>query len=83
MNNLNSNIGFGGDMSAWVHGHGLLLLVVALWSIFWKGLALWRSARRGQPWWFFFMLIINSLGILEIIYLFAVAKVKPSELFRK
>jgi hypothetical protein len=54
-----------------------------LWSFFWKGLALWHSARRGQPWWFVILLVVNTVGILEIIYLFAVAKLEWSELFRK
>lgn len=58
-----------------------LLALIILWSLFWKGLALWHSAKRKQPWWFVIILILNTLGILEIIYLFGVAKVKPSKLF--
>jgi hypothetical protein len=34
-----------------------------------KGFALWKSAQRGQKWWFFFLLIVNSLGILPAVYL--------------
>ncbi len=62
---------------------GGLVLVAVLWSLVWKGLALWHSARRGQPWWFVAMLLINTLGILEIIYLFGFAKLKFDELFTK
>jgi len=58
-----------------------LLVSVVLWSLFWKGVALWHSARRGQPWWFVIVLIVNTVGILEIIYLFAVAKLRFRELF--
>lgn len=57
-------------------------LVVMLWSLFWKGLALWHAAKRRQPWWFVGLLVINTMGILEIIYLFAVAKLKKDELFK-
>ncbi|MDE1924738.1 MAG: hypothetical protein KGH79_00975 [Patescibacteria group bacterium] len=57
------------------------ILLVVLWSIFWKGLALWHSARRGQYWWFVIMLVVNTLGILEIIYLFFVAKLAWKDLF--
>jgi len=67
----------------WIHVFGPALFVLALWSIFWKGLALWHSGRRGQPWWFLIMLVVNTVGILEIVYLFAVAKLKWSELFSK
>ena len=60
---------------------GPLLLLVLVWSIFWKGLALWHSAQRGQPWWFVVMLVVNTLGILEIIYLFGVLKLHFEGLF--
>lgn len=57
------------------------MLLLAVWSIFWKGLALWHSARRNQGWWFVIMLVVNTVGILEIIYLFGVAKLKFDQLF--
>jgi hypothetical protein len=56
---------------------------VYFWTIFWKGLALWHSARRGEPLWFVILLIVNTFGILEIVYLFVVAKLKLNELFSK
>ncbi len=59
------------------------LPILLIWSIFWKGLALWHSGRRGQPWWFVILLVVNTVGIVEIIYLFAIAKLKWSELFSK
>lgn len=60
-----------------------LILVFILWSVVWKGLALWHSARRGQYWWFLALLVINTAGILEIIYLFFVAKLHVKDLFSK
>jgi hypothetical protein len=66
---------------AWLPMAGVALIVLVAWGIFWKGLALWHSAQRGQPWWFVILLIVNTAGILEIIYLFLVAKVKLNELF--
>ena len=72
---------------AWLgsHIHTLapILPFLVVWEVFWKGLALWHSGRRGQPWWFVILLVVNTVGILEIIYLFAVAKLKWSELFSK
>ena len=50
--------------------------VMFLWSLLWKGLALWNSAKNEQRNWFLVMLIINTVGILEIIYLFGFAKKK-------
>jgi hypothetical protein len=54
-----------------------------LWEGFWKGLALWHSGRRGQAAWFVILIVVNTIGILPIIYLFAVAHLKGSELFSK
>jgi len=46
-----------------------VLLILVLWSIFWKGWALWKAARGGQKYWYIALLLVNSLGILEIIFL--------------
>jgi len=46
-----------------------LIIILAAWSIFWKGLSLWRSSQNKQKYWFIILLIVNTLGILEIIYL--------------
>ncbi len=47
--------------------------LLTAWSLFWKGIALWRSASLRQRNWFLVLLILNTLGILEIIYLFRFA----------
>lgn len=57
------------------------ILAFILWAVVWKGLALWHAARRKEPVWFIVFLLVNTLGILEIIYLFFVAKLKWRELF--
>ncbi|MDP2638368.1 MAG: DUF5652 family protein [Candidatus Levybacteria bacterium] len=48
--------------------------VLLVWSIAWKGLALWNAAKNNQRNWFIAILIINTVGILEIVYLFRFAK---------
>lgn len=45
------------------------VLLALLWSIPWKGVALWKSARNRQIAWFIAVLLINTLGILEIVYI--------------
>jgi hypothetical protein len=47
----------------------LLLLVIAIWELIWKGLGLWKSAQKKQLSWFIVILIFNTVGILPIIYL--------------
>lgn len=49
------------------------ILPLAVWSIFWGGLALWYAARREEKWWFLVFLFVHTAGILEIIYLLFVA----------
>lgn len=60
-----------------------IILVAVLWSFFWKGLGLWHAARKGDSAWFVVMLLINTLGILEIIYLFGILQIKAEKLFKK
>ncbi|HVV15030.1 MAG TPA: DUF5652 family protein [Candidatus Paceibacterota bacterium] len=75
------------NMPFWVPAVLLVLapfaLLFVVWSIIGKGLALWHSARRGEYWWFIILLVINTLGILELIYLFFVAKLHWRDLFSK
>jgi hypothetical protein len=55
-------------------------LVFVLWSIFWKGWALWIAARNGSKTWFIALLVINTVGILEILYIFIFSKRKKKEI---
>jgi len=61
----------------------LILIPLLIWSLFWKGLALWHAARRGSSVWFIVLMVINTAGILEIIYLVIAGKLKTDELFKK
>lgn len=58
-----------------VGSFSLFILLIIVWSLFWKGFALWYAAKRGDKWWFIAFLIINTAGILEIVYLFFIAKI--------
>jgi len=51
-----------------------LQYIILIWSIAWKGIALWNAAKHSQRNWFIAILVINIVGILEIIYLFRFAK---------
>jgi hypothetical protein len=52
---------------------GPVMFIVVAWSLVWKGVALWKAARRDQLAWFIVLLVVNTVGILEIIYIFAIA----------
>lgn len=51
-------------------------VLLALWALVWKGFALWRAARNHQFYWFITLLGVNSIGLLEILFLFVFAKDK-------
>ncbi|HVY68063.1 MAG TPA: DUF5652 family protein [Patescibacteria group bacterium] len=55
-------------------GSAPYFILLLVWSLIWKGLALWRAARLQSKPWFIVMLILNTAGILEILYLYLFSK---------
>ncbi len=51
------------------NGYAYLLAAIIIFDLILKGFALWKAARNDQKVWFIFLLFINSVGILPIIYL--------------
>lgn len=65
------------DQSAalgFINDNPLLFIALLIWSLAWKGVALWKSARLSHKWWFIIILLANTVGILEIIYIYFVAR---------
>jgi methionyl-tRNA synthetase len=58
---------------------GFLFVALAFWTVAWKGIALWKSARNNQTVWYVVMLFVNTLGILEIVYVFFFSDKKKIE----
>lgn len=56
----------------------LLYLIIA-WSVIWKALALWFAARNNQLIWYIILVVVNTAGILEIIYLLFFHKKKQNK----
>ena len=57
----------------------LLLYLIILWVLPWKGIALWRAGRNSHKKWFIVLLVLNTLAIVEIVYIFFFSKKKPTE----
>lgn len=51
-----------------------IILIAVLWTIPWRGVALWRAAKNNHKWWFIALFVINTLAILEILYIFVFSK---------
>lgn len=54
----------------------MAIYILLVWALIWKGLALWRAAKCSQRNWFIAILVLNTVGLLEIVYLFYFSKNK-------
>jgi len=64
------------NMPMWAR---IILLLVIVWSLIWKGLALWASARKGDKTWFVVFMVLNLLGIPEILYIYFFSKMDKKD----
>jgi hypothetical protein len=46
-----------------------LLPILLVWEIVWKSVAMWKAARHNQLFWFIALTILNTVGILPIVYI--------------
>ncbi len=56
-----------------------LFAIIFVWIVVWKLLALWKSARNNQIVWFLIIAVINTIGILEILYIYVFSKMGRKE----
>jgi hypothetical protein len=57
------------DMTGWHPAAVVLFFALIVWGIVWKAIALWTAAKNNQKPWYVILLFVNTLGLLEIIYL--------------
>ncbi len=57
------NLNFNDPLIFW----GFMALVV--WDGIWKAIGLWKASQNHQKGWFVVIFLINSVGILPIVYL--------------
>jgi len=62
------------NMQLLIDAHPLLFILLILWTMLWKGLSMWKAARLSHTRWFLALLILNTAGILDILYLYFVAR---------
>jgi len=55
------------------------LALLLVWTAIWKGIALWIAARKKHLAWFIILLVVNTVGLLEILYIFLFSKLKLEE----
>lgn len=54
----------------------ILFVAIAIWDLVWKFLGMWKAAKKNSPIWFVAIGILNTLGILPILYLYVFSKGK-------
>ena len=53
-----------------------VLSLIITWELVWKAIALWKAAKLNHKIWFVVMLVVNTVGIIPIIYLIFTRKKK-------
>ncbi len=46
----------------------LIIVAISVWSLLWKAVALYKAGTLRHKGWFTALFFINTLGILEILY---------------
>lgn len=59
--------------------YNLIIILLAIWTIPWKIYSVWIASKNNHKLWFVALIIFNTFGILEIFYVFYVAKKKIPE----
>ena len=71
-------MGYLTDMSMQMGISLWLLIIILIWTLFWKLMALWKSARKNDVIWFIVLALVNTVGILEILYIYVFSKMRKS-----
>ncbi|MEA3399413.1 MAG: DUF5652 family protein [Patescibacteria group bacterium] len=50
------------------------LAFMIFWVLPWKAYALWTAAKKGHKRWFIALILLNTFAILDIFYIFYIAK---------
>ena len=65
-------------MEQYLVGNQWVIWLILLWTMPWKGFALWRAAKNNHKKWFMALFLVNTMAILEIIYIFYFSKGKQN-----
>ncbi|MCE9585592.1 DUF5652 family protein [Candidatus Nomurabacteria bacterium] len=60
-------------------GTSLIIILLAIWSLLWKCYSTWTASKKDDKRWFIILIILNTFGILDMIYVFGVANKKWSD----
>ena len=55
-------------ISIWV------VLLITVWEAVWKFIAMWKAAKQNSVAWFIVLGVLNTVGILPILYIYVFSK---------
>ncbi len=53
-----------------------LLVTILVWTLGWKLVAMWKSAKRNHLVWFMVIAFFNTIGVLPILYIYVFSDLK-------
>ena len=56
-------------VNSFLIAHPYVIFLILIWTLAWKGLALWKAVKNNHMTVFIILLVLNTAGIGEIIYL--------------
>ncbi len=70
-------------MESLLNGQNIwVLIIIILWTLPWKGYALWLSAKHSHQKWFIVLILFNTFGLLDIFYIFYIEKKTPRDIWK-
>lgn len=67
------------DIAAYLGVPAWLLTVIVIWSLVWMALGMWVAARKKHVIWYIVFLLVHTVGILEILYIFVFSKMSMKQ----
>lgn len=62
----------------WLNALMPVIIILGIWSMVWKAIALYKAGGRKDLVWFIVLFLLNTVGILEIFYIFFFSKAKKN-----
>jgi len=53
-----------------------MISLLAAWTLAWKGASLWHAAKDDSKPWFIALLLSNTAGLLDALYIFRVSRTR-------
>ena len=56
-----------------------LIIILVIWEAVWKLIAMWKAGRNNDLAWFICIALVNTIGILPIVYIIMQRKKSKSD----